>query len=68
MNDNLIAIKLTGYILGIYQNELVSLLKANPTLWETAIKRGKHISRAEKERHRKTRGKAGARDSPVLRL
>jgi hypothetical protein len=51
--SRLIEIRLTRCRLFLTEPELISLLARDRMLWETAIKRGKAILRARRERRRK---------------
>lgn len=53
MNDRYVEIKLTKCRLFLTESELQSLLARDPELWRVAIKRGKHIKRAQARRPRK---------------
>jgi hypothetical protein len=53
MGDKLYNLHLTRYILSITESELNELLKANPTIWEKAMRRGKGALRLEKSMQRK---------------
>lgn len=44
--NGLIEIRLTKYRLFLTEPELTGLLAKDPALWETAVKRGKGITRA----------------------
>ncbi len=44
-----ISFKLPGCWLVLEEVEVMTMLKAFPTIWEEAIKRGKPLLRAEKE-------------------
>lgn len=49
----LIEIKLPKCTLFMSEAELISLLATNPELWKMAVKRGKAILRARRERRRR---------------
>ena len=48
-----IIIRKSRMLLVLYENEIVELLKKNPTMWAQAIKRGKSLNRLEKSMSRK---------------
>lgn len=50
-----ISFKLPGYWVVFKEVEVMTMLKAFPVIWEEAIKRGKPLSRAEKELSRKAK-------------
>jgi hypothetical protein len=49
----LIEIKLPKCLLVLTEREMLSLLRANPLIWERALRRGKFIRRAAKAREPK---------------
>ncbi|MCL6448263.1 MAG: hypothetical protein K6U04_08950 [Armatimonadetes bacterium] len=53
MAEQFITIKLTKCLLFLTEDEVLSLLRANPLIWERALRRGKFIRRAAKAREPK---------------
>ena len=53
MAEQFITIKLTKCLLVLTEDEVLSLLRANPLIWERALRRGKFIRRAAKAREPK---------------
>lgn len=49
----MITINLTKQRLVLEENELLALLKDNPKIWATALKRGKSLKRYEAQTKRK---------------
>lgn len=52
----MIEIKLPKCLLVLTEQELQSLLTRDPTLWATALQRGKAVMRARKIEHRAKKG------------
>jgi hypothetical protein len=48
-----ISFKMPGCWLVFEQREMEMLLKSRPDIWESAIRRGKPLSRIEKEQYRR---------------
>lgn len=53
MLDNMIIIKMTRCILALTESDMVELLRGRPDIWTSGIKRGKYVSREDKEQERK---------------
>lgn len=61
---NLIRIKLHRCLLALTEAELMTLLKANPLLWDRAVRRGKLELRRQKDYHRQARPREKAPGPP----
>lgn len=53
-----IIIRMNRHILALIEEELLTMLKANPEVWLAGIKRGKQVVRAKKALERKAKGAA----------
>ncbi|MGB9792117.1 MAG: hypothetical protein ACPLTR_06005 [Thermacetogeniaceae bacterium] len=51
-----IIVKLPKCVVVLTRGELMTLLKANPTIWERALKRGKAFMRAQLQERREPKG------------
>lgn len=54
--SSFIIIRLPRQIVALTEGEVMLMLKANPVIWLDGVKRGKGVSRYEKEQARKPKG------------
>jgi len=51
--DNMIIIKMPRCILALTESDMMELLRGRPDIWTSSLKRGKYVSREDKEQKRK---------------